>query len=176
MMSEMAEARGELFRVTGALTTLEFQGVRVAEVDTATERSPRWTVMELYRITDGPSAGRYVLSIIGCTVVYHHHGSACNTGVPTPSDELPAEAEPCERCTPSLTAGGVDTVDLEEEWRNVQVCDGAQAVRDVLLTTSRGKRTGARGAATLSRPAENLLQRAAQADPAFDPSRFVERL
>lgn len=174
-MSERAAVRGELVKLTGALTTLEFRGELLSDVTTDNGRSPRWTDMKLYRITEGANAGKYVLGIIGCTVVYHRHGSDCNTGVPTAFGELPEEAEPCERCTPPGDADRSLMVDLEEEWRNVQVCDDSAAVVEVLRATNRGKRAQGR-AGSLSRPAEQLLQRAMRKDSSFDPSKFVERL
>jgi hypothetical protein len=79
--------------------------------------------MELYQITDGPNQGKYVLSVMGRSVVYHVHNGSCNSGVPIAATEIDDEFEPCNRCNPpgAESLAATLTVDLEEDRPQVHV-------------------------------------------------------
>lgn len=158
-----------LFRLRDVARTVEFYGIELARVSTETSSQPRWTTMELYRTDDG----RYVLSVVGHSVVYHVHESSCNSGVETPVSDVPPDAEPCPRCRPQPVDYLVDdttTVDMEEDYPTVSVCSSTADV----ITRLRARRNGSVG--PLSRPAMRLLKTAATIDPAFDPENVVDRL
>lgn len=74
----------------------EWDGWLLARESTALTRSRRWTEMEVYRTV----AGHYVLRVLGCSVVYHVHGSACNTGDPMLGRDMDEDMEPCYDCAP----------------------------------------------------------------------------
>lgn len=111
---------------------VEFEGVLLSEVSTDNSSSPRWTEMELYKITVGPNAGKYVLSVMGRSVVYHVHNGPCNSGVPVSTKEIDEEFEPCFKCNPPAPAAlaATLTVDLEEDRPQVHVvADGYELLR-----------------------------------------------
>lgn len=164
----MPDSSADLIKVRDATKTIEFQGRLLAHVTTESPNSPRWTVFDLYQVTDGTH--RYVISIIGRSVVYHVHDGDCNTGIPNAMSLLPPDAEPCPRCRPDVGDLDADTVDLEEDYYNVAVCADRAEVELRLRTRHDGT------VGTLSRPALRLLQLAASEDPAFDAGATVERL
>jgi hypothetical protein len=122
-LTKTAEPEGELRRLRDSYREVEFVGELLSEVSTDNNSSPRWTEMELYRITEGDSTGKYVLSVMGRSVVYHVHNGTCNSGVPVGVKEIDEEFEPCHRCNPPRPAelGRVLTVDLEEDRPQVHV-------------------------------------------------------
>lgn len=136
----------------------------LSDVSTETDRAPRWTEMALYKVTDG----RYVLSVVGRSVVYHEHAGLCNSGVPTPvdqlGDDLLEDLEPCQRCEPPETRdlAGVLTVDLEEDRHTVHVCANADAVVEKLRNPK--ATSTSRGTGMISGPGQRLLAIAASVD------------
>lgn len=121
-----AQQPGKLFRLKDSYREVEFEGVLLSEVSTDNSSAPRWTEMELYKISDG--SGRYVLSVMGRSVVYHAHNGQCNSGVPVSVKEIDEEFEPCHRCNPPIpqALAGVLTVDLEEDRPQVHVVNDPQ--------------------------------------------------
>lgn len=110
-------------RLRDSYREVEFEGVLLSEVSTDNSSAPRWTEMELYVISSGPNQGKYVLSVMGRSVVYHVHNGQCNSGVPVAVKEIDEEFEPCHRCNPprSDALAGTVTVDLEEDRPQVHV-------------------------------------------------------
>jgi hypothetical protein len=126
--TKIAEPEGELRRLRDSYRDVEFVGKLLSEVSTDNNSSPRWTEMELYLITEGPNAGKYVLSVMGRSVVYHQHGGTCNSGVPTGVKDIDEEFEPCHRCNPpapNMLAATV-TVDLEEDRPKIDMVSTPQ--------------------------------------------------
>jgi hypothetical protein len=121
-----SDAEAKLIRLRDSYREVEFNGVLLSEVSTDNSSSPRWTEMELYKITDG--TGRYVLSVMGRSVVYHQHNGQCNSGVPVSIKEIDEEYEPCHRCNPPAphALAGTVTVDLEEDRPQVHVVSDPQ--------------------------------------------------
>lgn len=155
--------RPQTIRVQDASRTLEFEGTMLSDVSTETDRNPRWTEMELYKVDDG----RYVLSIVGRSVVFHEHDSQCNSGVPTQvsglNPEMLEELEPCQRCSPPEPEdlAGTPTIDLEADRHTVHVCADANAVVEKLRNP---KTTSANGTGLISGPGQRLLAIAASVD------------
>lgn len=122
-LTKNAEPKGKLTCLRDSYREVEFEGILLGEVSTDNNSSPRWTEMELYRITSGDNTGKYVLSVMGRSVVYHVHDGQCNSGVPTAVKKITDEFEPCNRCNPpsirALTEGVI--VDLEEDRPQVHV-------------------------------------------------------
>lgn len=163
-----------VIRVRDSARILEFSGEMLAEVSTENPTLPRWTEMRLYKVTDGTN--RYVLSIIGRSVVYHVTNGICNAGVPVTAEKLPGDAEPCRRCTPPRSDALDDDVqiDLEEDRYTVHVVDGPDAVVSKLRNprTATETRLGA-----ISGPGQRLLAIAAAADPGmYNAVMVVDRL
>lgn len=127
-------------RVRDVTRVVEFEGRLLAEVSTTTPVSVRWTEMALYKTR----AGRYVLSIVGCSDVYHRHDSPCNSGVPTRAYQVPEDAKPCGVCTPpkpyegeqdrqrGTTVTDSTMFDVEEDRPTVYVCDTPKSVMERL--------------------------------------------
>lgn len=155
---------------------VQFTGVMLSEVSTDNSKAPRWTEMALYVITDGQNKGKYVLSVMGRSVVYHVHNGQCNSGVPVAVSEIDEEFEPCHKCnppTPQELAATV-SVDLEEDRPQVHMVDNAHDV----LRKLRNPRAG-----SISGPGQRLLAIAAmKADGTvndkgiYDAINRVERL
>lgn len=151
---------GDVIRVQDAGDTKQFRGVKLSWVSTESERTPRWTEMALYKMTDGTE--RYVLHVIGRSVIYHEVGSACNSGVSTNSTNVPGDAEPCFKCNPA-NRGGIpieDVVAMEEDRYTVHVC----ATPERVVAQLRNPRMGGRTAGVISGPGQRLLNEAALKD------------
>lgn len=118
----------KLIKLRDSYREVEFVGQLLSEVSTDNNSSPRWTEMELYRITDGQNTGKYVLSVMGRSVVYHVHNGACNSGVPVAVKEIDEEYEPCHRCNPPAphALASLLSVDLEEDRPQVHVVSDPQ--------------------------------------------------
>lgn len=122
--ADMAKPVGEhkkLHRLRDSYREVEFEGILLGEVSTDNGSSPRWTEMELYKIADG--SNRYVLSVVGRSLVYHAHESQCNSGVPVATSEITEDCEPCFKCNPPAPHALElsMTVDLEEDRPQVHV-------------------------------------------------------
>lgn len=143
-----------LIKLRDSWRDVEFVGVRLAEVSTDNSSNPRWTEMELYRISEGPNKGKYVLSVMGRSVVYHQHDGSCNSGVPVSVREIDEEFEPCHRCNPPAPEAliSVSTVDLEEDRPKVDVVADPQELLRKLYSPK---------LSAISGPGQRLLAKAA---------------
>jgi len=150
-----------LVRVPDVDKVLEFEGELLADVTTEVPDSPRWTEMELYHLTDG--TGRYVLHVVGRSVVYHVHDGPCNSGTATAAVEIPDDAEPCQVCRPGRDLPDDVTFDYEDDRHSAHVCADAPAVLVALRST--GSRATSR---PFSNPAMRLLAAARQCDRDID--------
>lgn len=142
--------------------------------------SQRWSEFALYRHVDG----RYVLYVVGRTLVYHHIRNSCGpqgarSGHPVAVSEvardehLGPDASPCRKCLPpelvDLATGSA--VDCEVNRFTVDVCADPPEVLAVLRMPA--------GTSTrpYSAPAERLIEAAKAADPEFAAAlRTVQRL
>lgn len=147
----------------GPIETLEFYGQLIGEA--STDSPLRWTVLYIYR-TDND---RYVVARVGYSVVYHAHGSACNTGAVTLGRDLPDDAEPCHLCNPpdleeddTFDLEGV--YDMELERHSAVVCEAAEVPHKLMF---QGKRTatGETPPPFVSAVAQRVLYSAAEKDP-----------
>lgn len=121
-MKTSAES-SKLTKLRDSYRDVEFVGELLSEVSTDNNNSPRWTEMELYKITGGPNVGKYVLSVMGRSVVYHVHNGQCNSGVPVSIKDIDEEYEPCHRCNPPApqALASIVSVDLEEDRPQVSM-------------------------------------------------------
>lgn len=159
-----SNSAGELIRVADSAGVKEFMGVLLGDVTTEGPRVNRWTDFQLYKVTDG--TGRYVLYIIGRSVIYHEYRGDCNSGVRTKIENLPEDAVPCHECNPTLRE---TYVSMEEDRYTVHVCANATEV----LANLRNRRSGN----TISGPAQRLLNEAqADDDGIREALRTVERI
>lgn len=181
-----------VIHIQDAAQVYEINGVLVDSVTTEVPQKPQWLEISLYRCHD--NTGRYVLHFVGRSVLYHESGSLCNTGVPTAvsSPTFPRDAEPCRRCKPErivrsnrpgLEASGA-IFDLEMDRHKVEVADqrrenhddddtaditedqlwdaSAQLVLQLLHDSWQQRPSST---ATLSAPAQRLVDMAAAHDP-----------
>jgi hypothetical protein len=155
----MTTLRAQEYTVQDAVKAVKFTGRLVAQSTTEKPDAPRWTTMDLYKISDGVNAGKYVLVVAGQSVLYHAAKSSCNPGIPTTWGELPRDSEPCRTCRPTEDEG----IELEDTYTTVHVCDTATDVVGHL------QQQHGDGSVTTSRPAARLLRSAARQDPAFEP-------
>jgi hypothetical protein len=148
-----------------------FHGVLLSEVSTENSThahsaplKPRWLEMELYRFTDGTH--RYLVHLVGKSVIYHIQGAGCDTGVPTPLSELPEDGEACPICTPPSISvmdelATPPLASLEQDYNTVYTGDGPHG----LLEEMEKRRPKNFPSGRLSAPAQRLLDLAAQKDP-----------
>jgi hypothetical protein len=154
---------GHTYIIDGADHPIKFVGVLVADITTSSTTIPRWTEMELYHLTDGTD--RYVVHIIGCSVLYHVHNGECNAGVGTKYIDLPEDAEPCPRCRPKPQTDcdqDDNIIDYEVDRHTAYVCANAEEAVNKLRSTS-----AKNASRSFSGPAWRLLTAAAQQDPAI---------
>jgi hypothetical protein len=159
----------QVIRVLNAGGPLEFSGTLLGEVSTQINRSPRWTEISLYKVTDGTQ--RYVLHSCGASVVYHKHNGPCNTGVPTHAEDMPLDGEPCRVCRPARVPDDPEEWykedllgtqwDLETDRHTTHVCKDPKEVVEKLRFPRSNKILGG----TLSGPAQRLLNMVAKHDP-----------
>jgi hypothetical protein len=175
LMADMSKVETEtpvtgskLYKLQDSYRTVEFTGVLLSEVSTDTGKNPRWTEIELYRITEGQNTGKYVLNTMGRSVVYHVHESSCNSGVPVSIKEVAGdtEFEPCHKCNPETTErlaeiyavapiGAIMSVDLEEDRPKVDdVADPQELLRKLYSPKLN----------SISGPGQRLLAKAAYMD------------
>lgn len=160
-MSNINEGGGGIIRVRDAAEFLEFEGKLIFEVSTENPNVPRWTEMQLYRFTDGTD--RFLLHIIGRSVMVHEHDGACNSGVPVKASKLPDDVELCSLCKP-MDPDEVDDdylFDIEEDRFTSHVCATAE---EVITKLRSPRQVGARAAGSISGPGQRLLAGAAQMD------------
>lgn len=181
-LTEVSELSTELswVELPDTAKTWRFRGELLAEVSTETRHSPRWTTMQLFKITAGQYEGQYMVSVTGRSVIYHQVGSTCNSGVPTKLMNVPSDAEPCRICVVDselvhlvrdVVSDSLE-VNLEEDWHHVERCEDSPAV----LAALKRRRGKVPSTGEMSRPAVRLLQLAALRDPVFDAQHVVDEL
>jgi hypothetical protein len=104
--------------------------------------------------------GQYVVDRVGKSIQFHREGCKVveqNYLANVPSEEVPANFVPCDRCKPSR----FDPEGLfpEREFPYFQTCDTAQGVIKFLERTDRD------GLRYLTNVARNLLAEASEHDP-----------
>jgi len=166
---------GNLIQVRHVDSVLEFVGERVTDSSSDDRTQPRWTDLTLYRLTDG--SGRYVLQVVGRSVVYHAV-SGCERGVHVSLRELADHyldeaceepvPEPCPVCKPvdieadlSAVTPGDLVVKMEVDRYSAYECRGVDELLQRLRLTQQVKGAG------FSMPSLLLLDRAKVADPAI---------
>ena len=168
MSINQTEGGGGTIRVRDAAEFLEFDGELIFEVSTENPNVARWTEMQLFKFTDGTD--RFLLHIIGRSVIVHKHAGTCNSGVPVKAMDLSDDVELCQTCKP-IDPDEVDDdflYDMEEDRYTSHVCASAEEVINKLRSP---RQVGARVAGSISGPGQRLLAGAAQVD-----SRILEAM
>jgi|SRR5579859_92188 len=160
-MSNANEGGGGIIRVRDAAEVLEFRGELIFEVSTENPNVARWTEMQLFRFTDGTD--RFLLHIIGRSVVVHANKGSCNSGVPVQASKLPNDVELCSVCKPIDPDEVEDDFlfDMEEDRYTSHICDSAE---EVITKLRSPRQVGPRVAGSISGPGQRLLAGAAQVD------------
>lgn len=105
--------------------------------DTAFERGHvRWTDITLYRNCTPGAQYRYVIQVVGRSVVYHRPNGRCHKGIAVPVSRLRLDEERyqnlavCQICTPPDLEDMQDTdiVNAEEDLFTLHKCENADAV------------------------------------------------
>jgi hypothetical protein len=151
-------------RVRDSAKVIEFQGRLVGEISTETPREPRWLEIQLFKVDDG----RYVVHLIGRSVVYHGHMSSCNRGIPRRVLDIPSDAEPCRDCRPVrydlndlLSEEAEALVDMESDRHTAYVCaDGEEVLNRLRVPNRRHPEE----LGVLSAPAQRLINLVAPLD------------
>lgn len=136
---------GNRVRVRDQDGPLEFQGEMVADLSWTYEMAKtyghlRWTDLTLYRVTQEGSPYKYVLQVVGRSLVYHAVSGVCRSGINLTvsmvyQDQARYEAlEACQQCSPpdlddmDLSA----TVSVEEDLPTLYRCRDAADFLEVM--------------------------------------------
>jgi hypothetical protein len=132
---------------------LEFAGESVADLSWTYDVAEsyghvRWTDLTLYRVLEEGSEWRYVIQIVGRSVVYHKVGDQCSAGIPRTVAMLKRNPERwnalrvCPTCDPEdledLAPG--DVVAVEEDLPTLHRCRSAAEVVNVMHARSARER------------------------------------
>jgi hypothetical protein len=149
-------------------TVQELDGWLLGSSSTESDDSTRWTEIEVYRTI----TGKYVVRILGKSVVYHRHfpsGSGhvgCNTGDVQAGLDMDADMEPCRRCRPPADYKNplYDEVkfNVEVDIPTIKTANNARQ----LIRSLREKGVD-QEPDSMSYPAAKLLRELADKDPAI---------
>lgn len=142
-------------------TVHEIDGKVIGEAGTNPSKL-RWMQITLYRL----ASGGLLLHRVGYSKVYHDNTGRCRTlqgrvsGSPATVEDLPDDAEPCEKCQPAEPEylGDSESIKFEFPRHTFDSCDTAQDVEDKLAP---------RDGKEMSEPSQNVLDQAARNDPEF---------
>lgn len=171
-MTSQSDAPGaQVITVRDDMGPLEFVGETVADLswsyDEAYERGhTRWTDITLYRVLQDGAQYKYVIQIVGRSVLYHRLNGPCHRGVNVPvglvrqDDERYQSLDPCPNagCQPADLEefGDNDIVSVEENLYTLYKCPTADYVVEVMY--ERGGRDRKSGLS------QKLLQAASRFD------------
>lgn len=130
---------------------LQFDGDLLAESTSQRRGQTRWIEFKLYRTT----AGSYVLSRIGNTVIFHGQGCSFVSQYRLKPNAVALNAQPCESCNPSHDD---DNLYPERIRYWAQVMSEPGAVLEALMKYDQD------GARYLTLVAQRLLEAAAEVD------------
>jgi hypothetical protein len=158
-----------MFRIKDGDRILEFEGERIAHSSSQKKDSERWAEFDLYRTI----GGRYVLSRIGRSLVFH--APPCEeirrSGTPVPVATLGTDSVACQTCRPNVDADFANQLVVpEKEIPWAMVYADPEAVIDALIRTDNG------GNRYFTNVARNLLRAAAREDRWIRDAYQVERI
>jgi hypothetical protein len=142
---------------------LEFAGKSIGKVSTEQPGKLRWVEIAIHKVMDG--TGRYVLSRVGRSVVYHRDDGPCHRGSRVLAVTVSKELKPCPMCQPSpvnviqMTPGS--TIFVEADYHGAAICASAAdlvsrlRLPDPLSSSGTAAPGSIRGA--FSEPAQRLL-------------------
>ena len=123
-------------------TDQEFDGWLLVSDSTEMEESVHWTEMEVYLTR----SDHYVMRVLGRSVIYHLHGSSCNTGDPQPGWKMRNEIdlEACQKCHPPKDyrnpARADEVFDVEVDIPTITRAETpAQLIRSMYKRNDRGE-------------------------------------
>jgi hypothetical protein len=163
----MMKLVSEEFCLKHELKDVRFTGIELSRISTRKPGRPRWLELELYRITEGPNTGHYVLSTIAYSDVYHGGPRGCDKGISMTFGEAleqTTSARPCADCVPPRPSqiGPGFPVRMEED---VHETVGYETIADLLDAMSVKQDTFKLKAGEMSGPSKSLLHDAAGKDP-----------
>lgn len=144
-----------MYQIKDAERVIQFEGTLLGESSSWRSGASRWVEFALYRT----EAGKYVLSRVGKTLLYHDPACAVvgrNSLDVIPADVLNAGHVPCVECRPDLSRP--DTVAPESPRYWSLVSETPEGIMDSLY------RYDESGTRYLTAVARRLLTEAAQAD------------
>lgn len=165
---DMEQPKLETHSIRDAGRQRSLRGYFLGEASSKSRYGTHWTELRLYRTEDN----RYVLSVIGCSIIYHEHRSSCGRGVATMiaslDDDRYDELEPCRRCNPPDLDDIPEErmVDVEQERYTVHICSTAAELIDQLRDPK--SPSGAIGG-----PGQQLLGSAVKVDPELNRAMSV---
>lgn len=147
-----------MFQVRDANRTLQFEGTLLAHASSERRGAQRWVEFTLYRT----KAGSYVLSRVGQTTLFHAPSCAVvarNGLASIPAESLTPGHVACPECRPRLAELVEVCPEAARHW--AMVSETAEGVLEALYRFDHS------GVRYLTDVAENLLEDAADVDPAI---------
>lgn len=165
----MQELVSEEFCLKDGLFDVPFTGVELAHVSTKRPGRHQWLELELYRITEGPNTGHYVLTTIAYSDRYHGGPRGCAKGISMTFGEAlkqATSAQPCPDCAPPRPSqiGPGFPVRMEED---IHETIRYETVDDLIEGRKLEYDTGKLKAGSMSAPSKGLMHEAATKDPAI---------
>lgn len=162
----MQELVSEEFMLKHELRNFKFIGVELSRISTRKPGRPQWLELELYRITEGPNTGHYVLSTIAYSDVYHGGPRGCDKGISMTFGEAlqqTSSARPCGDCVPPRPGqiGPGFPVRMEED---IHKTIRYATVPELLEAMAVKQDVGMLKAGEMSGPSKSLLHEAATKD------------
>jgi hypothetical protein len=157
-----------MIQVQDGSRILQFEGDLIGQSSSYRRGNHRWVEFYLYKTRE---EGRYVLSRIGISTLYHHPDCEIaqrNKLKDSPFSELSDAAVPCSECRPDLVNFPIVAAEKNRNW--AQVCDTPQAVLEALT------KYDAAGSWYLTYVAQRLLEDASEKDDEIASTYRVETI
>jgi hypothetical protein len=164
----MPEAGTVRIEDKGMLRPVDIHGTRIGFGTSRRPDSMAWAEIEIYKLHDGG----YMTHRAGYSLTYHTADTRCLTrdgdqrGDEATVDDLPDDAEPCQRCRPESPEYLPDKAVVRFEFprHTFDNCeDPGQVVERLTVIHHRDHGRSVR----YSKPVRDALREAARADPAF---------
>jgi hypothetical protein len=151
-------------RVKDGTRELEFEGTLLGAASSKTPGSLRWIEIYIYA-TD---SGKYVISKVGRSTVFHDLAKRCGKGTKTMPLDLPEGATPCPKCSPPRLP--FTAVELEADRFSAHVLTTPAGIIEQLHNTD------AEGTVYMTRTARHALEQAALNDQEIADAYAVQRI
>lgn len=159
----------------GMKTPVEIIGGQIGFGTSRRDDSTAWADIRVYAL----DSGGYLVHRTGYSLIYHTAATRCTTregvqrGIPASVDDLPDDAEPCQRCRPAdpqRLPDGEGVIRYEFPRHTFDQCDTPEQVVDKLTRIRHRDKTTS---VQYSQPVTDCLDQCVRNDEAF--AAFAQR-